>query len=248
MDQDNAIVFEDGASGGAASDQWFEAFATRMNAILDEVGVPLCKGGVMVRNAEWRKSAAEWRRHIAAWLSRSNPEDIMNADIFFDAVAVYGEARLADELRRDAVAAAASSPAFLKLMSVNASLVDSPFGWFGRWRLEDGRFDLKKDGLLPLFSVARVLALKWRSLERSTPARLAMVRAKQPAHQDLIDRLLEAHRIILGAILHQQLLDIERGVPASNRVDPKQMSKLAKERLRWALGEVPNVGDLLLPA
>jgi DNA polymerase-3 subunit epsilon/CBS domain-containing protein len=244
MDQDNAIVFEDGGSG-AGSGEWLDRFAVRMNAILDEVGVPLCKGGVMARNLVWRKSSSEWRRQIAAWLSRSEREDVINADIFFDAVPVYGEATLGEELLRDAAAAAKASQLFLKLMSRNAALVDSPFGWFGRWRLEDGRFDLKKDGLLPVFSVARVLALQHGNSQRSTPARLEAVRDRVDAHRELIGRLLEAHRIVLGTILAQQLLDIERGVPPSNRVDPHQLSEVAVERLRWALGEIANVGDLL---
>ena len=43
MDQDNAIIFERGAPGGR-EDTWFEALATRMNTLLHEAGVPLCKG------------------------------------------------------------------------------------------------------------------------------------------------------------------------------------------------------------
>ncbi len=104
---------------------------------------------------------------------------------------------------------------------------------------------MKKDGLLPLFSVARVLALRHGSLERSTPARLEAARTRANLHQELIDRLIEAHRLVIGAILHQQLVDIERGIPPSNRVDPKQLPAMTEDRLRWALGEVANVGDLL---
>ncbi len=91
MDQDNAIVFEE-SSGGAGSDRWLESLAGHVNAILDEVGVPLCKGGVMARNPLWRKSTAGWRRHIAAVAVALKPRGYSNADIFFDAVPVYGEA------------------------------------------------------------------------------------------------------------------------------------------------------------
>jgi DNA polymerase-3 subunit epsilon/CBS domain-containing protein len=245
MDQDNAVIFEDGEEGGS-QDAWLKAVATRMNAILDEVGVPLCKGGVMARNEAWRKSARGWRKQVASWLSRSDPQDILNADIFFDALPVFGEARLAEELRRDAVQAAQQATAFLKLMAISAATAEAPVGWFGRWRLEeDGRMDLKRGGILPIYSAARVVALQHGVLVRSTAARLEALRDKENVPAPQIEHLLEAHRIILGAILHQQLADIERGIPPSNRVDPKDISTGEKERLKWTLEQVKSVRDLV---
>jgi DNA polymerase-3 subunit epsilon/CBS domain-containing protein len=228
MDQDNAIVFDD---DGRTADDWLQAYAVRTNAILDEVGVPLCRGAIMARNPNWRKSAAEWRRQVAVWVSRSSPQDILNADIFFDAVPVFGETGLGEALRRDAVAAASSSPSFLKLMSLNAADFDSAFGWFGRWRLDADRCDLKRHGLMPLFSAARVLSLRFGIDELSTPARLAAVRPRLSGQDELIDRLIDAHRIILTAVLYQQLMDIGRGVPPSNRVDPKEIPAAS---LNWS--------------
>lgn len=240
LDQDNAIIFE-GEPG-----TWLAAMASRMNAILDEVGVPFCKGGVMARNDAWRKSTGEWRKHVSGWLSRSDPADILNADIFFDAVPVYGEAQLADDLRRDAIAAARQSVSFLKLMALNAASVELPLGWFGKFKVEeDGRMDLKRGGIMPVFSAARVLALKHDILARSSAARLEAMRGRDSVPQRQIEHVLETHRIILGVILHQQLADIERGIPPSSRVDPRQLSTAAREQLKWALDHVKAVSDLL---
>ena len=50
-DQDNAIVFADGYD---QAEPWFAEFGRHVADILDEVGVPYCKGGVMACNAEWR--------------------------------------------------------------------------------------------------------------------------------------------------------------------------------------------------
>ena len=60
MDQDNALVFDDGEPAGA-EDRWFETFGGHVADILHEAGVPYCKGGVMAKNAQWRGSVATWR-------------------------------------------------------------------------------------------------------------------------------------------------------------------------------------------
>jgi DNA polymerase-3 subunit epsilon/CBS domain-containing protein len=105
MDQDNAIVFAEGASGSAA-DQWFARLGGIVADILHEVGVPYCKGGVMARNRAWRGSRATWSARIADWITRSNPADLLSVDIFFDLVGVHGNAGLANELWRSAFDAA----------------------------------------------------------------------------------------------------------------------------------------------
>jgi DNA polymerase-3 subunit epsilon/CBS domain-containing protein len=240
MDQDNAIIYD------GEGDAWLAAMANRMNAVLDEIGVPLCKGGVMAKSENWRRSGEAWRRHVSGWLSRSDPKDILNADIFFDALPVHGDAQMAEDLRRDAIAAAMQSPGFLKLMTMNAAAIEPSIGWFGRFKLdEDGRMDLKRGGILPIFSCARVLALRHGLPVRSTAARLEALRGRDDIPQRQLEQILEAHRILLGVILNQQLLDIQRGTPPSSRVDPKDVLPSEKDRLKWALDHVKAVIDLL---
>lgn len=244
LDQDNAIIFD--AADEPRAVAWLLKLGLRMNAILDEVGVPLCKGGVMAGNDAWCKSAGQWRKQVAHWLSRAEPQDILNADIFFDALPVYGDHGLVDDLRSDAIAAASKTTSFLQLMDMNAARASPPVNWFGRFKLqEDGRMDMKMHGIMPIFSAARVLALRHALPDHSTAARLNGLRGKPDVLEENIDGLLEAHQIILRAILQQQLADIEQGVPPSNRVDPKKLHAPEKAHLMWALKQVPLVRDLL---
>ncbi len=244
LDQDNAIVFD--AADEAEAGAWLLKLGQRMNAILDEVGVPLCKGGVMAGNAAWCKSIGQWRKQVAHWLSRGEPQDILNADIFFDALPVYGDHGMIDELHSDAVETASKAIAFLQLMDMNAAKARPPVNWLGRFSLEeDGRMDLKMHGIMPIFSAARVLALRHALPYHSTPARLGALRGKPGISEENLDGLLEAHQIILRAILQQQLADIEQGIPPSNRVDPKKLHAPEKAHLMWALKQVPLVRDLL---
>ena len=244
LDQDNAIIFD--AADEQKAEAWLLKFGQRLNAILDEVGVPLCKGGVMAGNPAWCKSVSQWRKQVAHWLSRAEPQDILNADIFFDALPVYGDHGLVDGLRGDAIAAASKTNTFLQLMDMNAAKARPPVNWLGRFSLEDdGRMDLKMHGIMPIFSAARVLALRHALPDHSTAARLDALRGKPDASEENLDGLLEAHQIILRSILQQQLADIEHGIPPSNRVDPKKLHAPEKAHLMWALKQVPMLRDLL---
>jgi CBS domain-containing protein len=98
---------------------------------------------------------------------------------------------------------------------------------------------------MPIFSAARVLALQHGVTARATPERLAAVRGKGDAGAGLVDRLTDAHRILLGAILEQQLRDLEAGVKLSNRVAPHDLSAAERDRLHWALEQVSLVANVL---
>jgi DNA polymerase-3 subunit epsilon/CBS domain-containing protein len=245
LDQDNAII-HDAADNDTAARDWLEAMAKAMNRLLNAVGVPFCKGGVMAGNAQWRLSDAEWRARIGNWLSKSSPDDILNADIFFDFRPVHGDMELAGRLREDAIAGASKSPLFLRMMAHQAGEIEGHVGWFGRLRTdEDGRIDLKKGGIMPIFAAARVASLARRIEVRSTPERLAALRDQEGIAESSTDNLIEAHKLLMGFILGQQIRDIDRGIPAGNRVAPKELSETEHDQLRWALQHVRLVEDLL---
>lgn len=244
MDQDNAIVYEKGVLGDAA-DQWFRRLGEITADTLDGVGVCYCKGGIMAKNPQWRMDVAHWKDEVASWIGKARAEDILNSDIFFDAMTVYGDEALGNDLRMDAIRAAGQNKQFLQHMSIKAADFNTPIGWFNRIKTESGRLDLKKSGIMPIFSAARVLALKLGIAARSTPDRLIAAREQDIPGAHLINGLLEAHHIMLGAILRQQLRDIEAGVPLSNKVALGELDSHEKQQLVWALERSPGIADLL---
>jgi DNA polymerase-3 subunit epsilon/CBS domain-containing protein len=215
-------------------------------AILDAAGIAFCKGGVMARNAQWRMSVACWKATVDGWVRRQRPKDLLNVDIFFDGVPVHGTLALGDELWGYAYDAARQNPAFLKLMSELARDWSSPIGFFGKIRTDgNGRTDLKMGGLMPLFTAARVLAIRHDVRARSTPERLRGVAAAGVGSPADIEAAIAAHRLLIGTMLNQQLADAEAGVPLSSRVEIGRLSKAEREELRAALGKVSPVIDLV---
>jgi DNA polymerase-3 subunit epsilon/CBS domain-containing protein len=217
LDQDHALVFAEGEPDGDA-DGWFAELGERLAAILHEIGVPLCPGGVMAGNPAFRGSLATWRRRIALWLSRAAPEDLLNVDIVFDFRPVHGDGALAAGLWDEAWAAARGAPSFLRLLAEAGAAHESAFGFLGRLKGEEGRIDLKRHGLKPLVTAARLLALRHGVARRSTAERLQGVRALDLGGAADLDGALAIHERLLGLVLRAQIADIAAGRPATNRV------------------------------
>ncbi len=244
-DQDNAIVYATGEPGGR-EDQWFEALGIEIAALLDAAGVPFCKGGVMARNAQWRMSVRRWKDTIDGWVRRQRPKDLLNVDIFFDGVPVHGDRAMGEAIWNYAYDAGHGNPAFLKLLSELAREWSAPITLFGNIRTDiKGRVDLKRGGLFPLVTAARVLSIRHDVRVRSTPDRFRGVSSAGVGAPGDIDAIIEAHRALLGAVLEQQLIDGQAGIPPSTRLDVGRLTKAGREALRAALSPVRSAIDLV---
>jgi len=230
-DQDNAIVHD----GGEAADRWFAELGKRVSDTLNAVGIPYCKGGVMASRPEFRRSVRGWREQIARWIAKPEGQSLLNVDIFYDFRRARGDAALADELRRDALAAAASSPPFLRMLAKNVEDAGSAVGYFGQLRTEGGRVDLKRGGLLPLTAFARVVALKRGVADTATAVRLNAAAQGGAVPADEADRLRQVQETLLGFMLAQQLADIAAGAKPSTRVELARLGRAARARLKDAV-------------
>lgn len=250
MDQDNALVFETGEPGGP-EDAWFAAFGARLADTLDQIGIPLCKGGVMASQPAYRGSLATWRSRIQHWLSRSNPEDLLSVDIWFDLRPVYGAAVMAGRLRAEAWEAAGRQKAFLKLLAAQGAHAESPRGLLGGWRTgPDQRIDLKNAGLRRIVSAGRVLAMAGGHLAYSTHERWSALAAEArrdsaAGNQADFEDIDRAHGVILDVILRQQIEDLKIGLPLTNRIDPAKLDRIQARRLKAAISHAGVIDELV---
>lgn len=240
-DQDNALIHE----GSPDDDPWFARFSERLNALLDVAGVPYCQGGVMARNAAYRRSLEAWKVEIDGWIARPRPEALLGVDIFYDFVAVLGERRLAGALREYATRAAGRSPVFLRLLAAASDDTPSATDLLGRLRTHEGRIDLKRFGLRPIVEAARSAALAWACTATATDQRLLDAASKGAFPRDAAQSLIEARGVIVDAILDQQLADIAADHQPTNRVDPKRFDRRALARLRDALAVAAGAPELV---
>jgi signal-transduction protein with cAMP-binding, CBS, and nucleotidyltransferase domain len=239
-DQDNAIVH----GGDEGMDGWFATLGARAAEILDAAGIPFCKGGVMASKRGWRAGLEEWRGRISAWTQDPRPEALLSVDIFYDFQPAAGDAHLAGELRKAALAAA-REPAFLPALARAHEDIGSARSFFGGFRTQDGRLDLKRGGLLPVTAGARVLALKHGVAETSTPGRLRRVAEAGGIVAADAEKLIAAHGLMLELVLEQQLIDIAGGGAPTSKIEVKRLSRSTRAHLKEALGAVDLVGAIV---
>jgi CBS domain-containing protein len=241
-DQDNAIVFDADETSGPAG-EYFLALGMALNDILDEAGLARCKGGVMAGNKAWCMSMGDWQRTIEGWIRRHTPQDLLNVDIFFDAFPAHGDRDLAERIWRHAYEKAQPAIGFQKLLTELARNRPPALTLFGNLKGDEGnRIDLKKVGLMPLFTCARVLSIRHGVRERSTSSRLAALPDKGIGSAEIVSASAQAQTVLMSAVLGQQLLDIDLGIPPSSKVD---IGRLTSAERRAVKGALPAIDEII---
>lgn len=239
-DQDNAIIYADPPDEETAKrvEAWLRPLAERANEALATVGYTLCDGDVMARNPEWRLPLRRWKRVFREWMFDPSPKALMNATIFFDLRALYGEERLVDQLKRDLRQALDDERGFLTFLVSIALQNTPPLTFFRRFVLdEDGEeqpyFDIKLRGLMPVTDLGRVLALDARFLESTnTLDRLEAAGKAEQRVRQTAENLSDAYRHLEALRLQHQIRCIEDGRQPDNHVNPTALTKTQQQMLK----------------
>ena len=176
-DQDNALVFSDSAT--ESQREVYLRFAGEVNQALNECGYPLCKGNIMASNPELCLTQHEWLIRFSRWIEQGNPQDLLNASIFFDFRVLAGNPDLLIPLKDYVRTKAAATPRFIKLMAENSLNIRVPLNWFGAIEPKeiDGQktIDLKMQGTAIIVDVARIYSLAFGIEAINTRERLAAI-------------------------------------------------------------------------
>jgi len=242
-DQDNALLLRDGFEAHAE----LPAAAERFNAALAEFGYPPCPGNIMLTNPLWRSSESGFRKSLRAWVYGSDPQGPMHLAIFFDAVAVAGDAQLLAAARAHLDRILADSDAFLARFAAAADQFDEPQGWWARItaRSDELPLDLKKLGTFPIVHGVRALSLKHHVRESGTAERLRRLVELKQIDAELARDLLEALHYLMGLKLRHQLRQRAAAEPATNLVRPSELSTMDGDQLKDALAIVRRFRTLL---
>ncbi len=241
-DQDNAILFPDPPGGDCdALRARLLPVAQRINEVLDRCGFPLCKGGVMASNPRWCLSLSEWKETFADWIHRSDAPMLLNATIFFDFRALYGNASLVTELRSWLHSYLKSYRPFLRQLTQHA-LANRPAlgGLLHDFSLngvgeQANTLDLKVNGSALFVDAARIFALAAGVAETNTAHRLRGAATLWHQDEAATEAWIRAFELLQGLRLRHQRAQYREGRTPDNRLDPSQLNELDRRILKESL-------------
>ena len=198
-DQDNGFILDDYPDAEHTRiDAFFIELAARMTGQLDQLGFPLCRGGVMAINPVWRKSISQWRQQIGLWVRRRSEVAMQLTDVLFDFQNVFGERRLADDLRRAILGLCREESGVPARVVRRSGRAPRGSRLFRRLLTEredpahKGQINLKYAGTLPLAEAVRLLALRAGIAANGTLARIDALGPTGELSRDVQDYLRAA--------------------------------------------------------
>lgn len=239
-DQDNALVYADPPAGLRDwAERYFGLFAERVIAGLVRLGYPPCPANSMASNPQWRQPLSTWRRYFADWVGNPAPQNLLYSSIYFDFRPLVGASELGGALRdeiRTQVGTWRSFPRHLGRLAVSHS---PPLGFFGRFVLErkDGArgINVKLNAMLLLVNALRAYAIELGLQETNTVERLeAAAQTGGCFSADEVEDVRGAYETIFHLRLGHQLVQLARGQPPDNFVDPHALRRNDQRRLKEA--------------
>ena len=250
-DQDNGIIF---ASAEGEDPEALRARllppAQRINLSLAKVGFTLCRGNIMAGNPQWCLSEIEWRERFGAWIAAGDPAAILNATIFFDFRATFGNGALAERLREWLAREVRGNERFLRQLAQNALANRPPLGIVRDFTLGDDKahpnsIDLKVNGATLFNDAARVYALANGITATNTVQRIQAAAQCGAATRTDAEAWVAAITFLQHFRLRHQHAQISRGEPADNHLQPGRLNALDRRLLKETLRTARNLQQRL---
>ena len=235
-DQDNAIIFDDDKTGARS---YFTELGRRVVDGLLAAGFPQCPGGFTADRLVW--SLAESKKMFAGWLQTPDPEALLDSSVMFDFRPVRATVSLGD--LEALVVAAQGNQIFMAHLARQALRFSPPVSLFRRIKATDGAIDIKKGGLFPIVSLARLYGILSASPVRSTTERLAAASRAGVLSEDAAETMTETFLFLLRLRLEQQLAALGAGREPGNRIALDTLSPLERRHLKEGFLYVRDVQD-----
>ena len=251
-DQDNGLIYQDpkDEKEQEEAEAYLKTLAEKAIHHLVNCGYPLCPGNIMATNPKLRQPLSGWKENFRHLVNVPEPEEVLRAQIYFDFRDGYGKPELATELRKYLYEITQQQQIYLLHMARECMNSRAPLSFFKNFIVEkDGehknKLDIKKSGLMPFVSFARVMALKFGVKETNTLARLHVLAEEGHISKELWNDASEAYEIQMYLRLIHQLEQIEAGVHPDNYIDPKSLSDLDRKMLKEAFLVIDRLHNVL---
>lgn len=180
---------------------------------------------------------SQWRARFEHWMERGEPQDLLEASIFFDMRPIAGETALVAPLREIITTGASRHPRFLRLLAENSLRLTPALAWHGGLdvQAEGGRrhIDLKMHGTAVFVDAARLFALATGVQALGTRERLVRAGAALAVPEHEREGWASAFEVLQMLRLRVQVQAADGHAP--NRIDVDSLDDIDRQLLKEAL-------------
>ena len=245
-DQDNAIVFEDlGSEGLDNAYKYFYELGKQVSHNLNIIGYNLCKGEVMASNSKWVQPLSVWKEYFLTWINTGDPQDILDASIFFDFRSVYGSEEIINDLRMHVNVALENKSVFFYHLAQSVFKFKPPVNLFGNIvgnSTSDDKInvDIKKI-LMPIVGFIRIYALHNKLTETNSLERARQLFLKEVINPEIYKELVLAYNYLMQLRFRFQAKNIAQNKLPDNIVDVKGLTHIEVATLKKVFSEIGNL-------
>lgn len=243
-DQDNAIIFEDSESN-EYNQEYFVELGKAISSNLNKIGYRFCKGNVMVMNPVWIQPLSVWKNYFRKWINTADPQDLLDAFIFFDFKNIYGEEKLSSELQNDLFNELQDKSIFFLHLALTVIKMKIPGIASSLSSAHDAApVDIKKI-LLPITGFIRLMALKENIRATNSFIRLEQLLSKNIIPRQMYDEILFSLNFLMSIRLKSQTRAIFRNEAPTNLIDFHDLNDIEIATLRKVILKINEIQDFL---
>lgn len=233
---------------------YFKDFVKRINSALADSNLPCNTGNCIIEDRV--HSFSDWEGLLTKWGTGAGTA--LDNDLF-DMRPIRGDKDMVFALQRFLLRRAGSYRGIREAVAATTLQNRPPLGFFKNFVVEKGgehkdELDLYLKGIEPLVDCVRIFAIEKEIDNLSTIGRLKEIQKRKALrHADEIERALD---YLYGLLIHNQLLQAEKGLPPDSFVNPDGLSSFARKTLKESFqlieslyGEIENNywGGKILP-
>jgi PAS domain S-box-containing protein len=241
-DQDNAIIYKDVPKENEVSvNAYFLKLGETVCHSLNEIGYAFCKGNIMAMNPQWCKPISEWEKYFMNWITTPDPQNLLDASIFFDFRNVYGDEIFEEKLRQLVASGIGKHPQFLYHLAHNAFNTKVQHISGGNL-LTEKHIDIVdlKSAVVPIILFARTYALQYNLNGTNTIDRLKSLKEKHLISDTTAEEMMYAYNFLMKLRFRNQVELLESNLPLSNLISTKKIMEIEFHLLKKVLSVIPD--------
>jgi PAS domain S-box-containing protein len=242
-DQDNAIIYEDvSEEQEKLVHEYFVKLGEQVCTSLNLIGYSFCKGNIMAKNPKWCKSLSSWEKQFSTWITTPEPQNLLDATIFFDFRNIFGDELLSESLRLSVASSIRNNPSFLYHLAYNTYYTKPAHISSGNLLSERSAdmIDLK-DALVPFTMFVRTYSLQNNILTPNTIERLLVLKEKGIISENSADEILFNYNYIMKLRFRNQADLLDKNLPISNSMNIRKMIDTELFILKKVLSFIPDI-------